>query len=144
MAEPRDALIDSRNRPAAFGTYVVEGVLGRGSMGTVYRARHRVLGRPVAIKHLHAALVSDTSLVKRFLQEATLVNTINHPHIVEVFDFVEGPDLVYTVMELLEGETLSTRLARQPPALARRRPSASSPTTRSPSRRARCSARSSR
>jgi serine/threonine protein kinase/tetratricopeptide (TPR) repeat protein len=114
MPDPRDALIDSSNRPAAFGAYVVEGVLGRGSMGTVFRARHRVLGRPVAIKHLHAALVSDTSLVKRFLQEATLVNTINHPHIVEVFDFVEGPDLVYTVMELLEGETLSARLARQP------------------------------
>ncbi len=114
MAEPRDALIDSRNRPAAFGAYVVEGVLGRGSMGTVYRARHRALGRPVAIKHLHAALVSDAAVVKRFLQEATLVNTINHPHIVEVFDFVEGPDLVYAVMELLEGETLSARLARQP------------------------------
>ncbi|MCA2980699.1 MAG: protein kinase [Myxococcaceae bacterium] len=114
MSQPRDALIDSGNRPAAFGTYVVEGLLGRGAMGTVYRARHRVLGRPVAIKRLHTALVSDTSLVRRLMQEATLVNTINHPHIVEVYDFVEAPDLVYTVMELLEGETLAARLARQP------------------------------
>ncbi|MCU0701752.1 MAG: protein kinase [Myxococcaceae bacterium] len=99
--------------PLAFGPYSVEGVLGRGTMGLVYRARHQTLGRPVAIKCLHESLVSDTMLVKRFLQEAKLVNAINHPHIVEVYDFVETPGLVYAVMELLEGETLTSRLERE-------------------------------
>ncbi|MDX2009420.1 MAG: serine/threonine-protein kinase [Myxococcaceae bacterium] len=99
--------------PLAFGPYGVEGVLGRGTMGLVYRARHQTLGRPVAIKCLHESLISDTMLVKRFLQEAKLVNAINHPHIVEVYDFVESPGQVYAVMELLEGETLTSRLERQ-------------------------------
>jgi serine/threonine protein kinase len=99
--------------PLAFGPYGVEGVLGRGTMGLVYRARHQTLGRPVAIKCLHESLLSDVMLVRRFLQEARLVNTINHPHIVEVHDFVESPGQVYAVMELLEGETLTARLERQ-------------------------------
>jgi serine/threonine protein kinase len=104
---------DASPPPLAFGPYGVEGVLGRGSMGLVYRARHQTLGRPVAIKCLHESLLSDDMLVRRFLQEARLVNAINHPHIVEVHDFVESPGQVYAVMELLEGETLTARLERQ-------------------------------
>ncbi|MCA2981578.1 MAG: serine/threonine protein kinase [Myxococcaceae bacterium] len=96
--------------PLAFGVYRVERALGSGAMGQVYRARHEVLGRQVAIKCLHPSLVSDEQLVKRFLQEARLVNAINHPHIVEVYDFVEAPGQVYAVMELLTGETLTDRL----------------------------------
>lgn len=104
---------DASPPPLAFGPYGVEGVLGRGTMGLVYRARHQTLGRPVAIKCLHESLLSDVMLVRRFLQEARLVNAINHPHIVEVHDFVESPGQVYAVMELLEGETLTARLERQ-------------------------------
>lgn len=97
--------------PASFGPYVVESLLGEGTMGCVYQARHQTLGRRVAVKSLHEKLLNDASLVRRFLQEARLVNTINHPHIVEVHDFVEAPGQVYAVMELLEGETLTARLA---------------------------------
>ncbi|MBL8921883.1 MAG: serine/threonine protein kinase [Myxococcaceae bacterium] len=103
--------------PDAFGAYVVEERLGEGTMGCVYRARHQTLGRRVAVKSLHQALLGDPALVRRFLQEARLVNTINHPHIVEVHDFVEEPGQVYAVMELLEGETLTARLASQPLSL---------------------------
>jgi len=103
--------------PTSFGAYVVESLLGEGTMGCVYQARHQTLGRRVAVKSLHHRLLNDTSLVRRFLQEARLVNTINHPHIVEVHDFVEAPGHVYAVMELLEGETLTARLASKPLSL---------------------------
>lgn len=103
--------------PASFGAYEVEALLGEGTMGSVYRARHQTLGRKVAVKSLHPALLGDPALVRRFLQEARLVNTINHPHIVEVHDFVEATGQVYAVMELLEGETLTSRLAGKALAL---------------------------
>jgi serine/threonine-protein kinase len=103
--------------PTVFGAYVVEVLLGEGTMGSVYRARHQTLGRKVAVKSLHPALLGDPALVRRFLQEARLVNTINHPHIVEVHDFVEAPGQVYAVMELLEGETLTARLVSSPLSL---------------------------
>ena len=72
--------------PASFGAYLVETLLGVGTMGSVYQARHQTLGRRVAVKSLHEKLLNEASLVRRFLQEARLVNTINHPHIVEVYD----------------------------------------------------------
>ncbi len=95
------------------GVYVLEQVLGEGSMGTVYLGRHQRLGRQVALKVLHEHLLRDQRLVKRFMQEGRVVNQINHEHIVEVHDFVEelAPERVYCVMELLKGETLSQRLA---------------------------------
>ena len=96
------------------GPFVLEAVLGEGTMGRVYRARHEKLGRHVALKVLHARHLEDKALVARFLQEARLVNQINHPHIVEVHDLVEEPARVYCVMELLEGETLSARVAQRP------------------------------
>ncbi|HEY1087779.1 MAG TPA: serine/threonine-protein kinase, partial [Archangium sp.] len=96
------------------GPFVLEAVLGEGTMGRVYRARHEKLGRHVALKVLHARHLEDKTLVARFLQEARLVNQINHPHIVEVHDLVEEPARVYCVMELLEGETLSARVAQRP------------------------------
>ena len=95
---------------SSVGPYVLERVLGEGTMGRVYQARHEKLGRPVAIKWLHASLVRNRAVVERFLQEARLVNQIDHPHIVEVHDFVDAPGQVYAVMELLLGETLAARM----------------------------------
>src|SRR3954469_10389762 len=94
------------------GSYRIEGVLGEGTMGRVYCARHVTIDRPAALKVLHDRHVQDPALVQRFFQEARLVNRISHEHIVEVFDFVESlePAVVYGVMELLNGETLATRL----------------------------------
>jgi serine/threonine-protein kinase len=99
----------------SLGPYVVEELLGEGTMGRVYRARHQRLGRMVALKVLHSHLIQDKGLVARFLQEARLVNQINHAHIVEVHDFVEElfPERVYGVMELLRGKTLAAALAER-------------------------------
>src|SRR5687768_16937395 len=81
-------------------------------MGRVYEARHVTLDRPAALKVLHQRHTQDATLIQRFFQEARLVNRIAHEHIVEVFDFVESrePPLVYGVMELLNGHTLTVRL----------------------------------
>ncbi len=97
----------------SLGPYVLESMIGEGTMGRVYQARHQRLGRMVALKVLHPHLIQDKGLVARFLQEARLVNQINHPHIVEVHDFVEElfPERVYGVMELLRGKTLAAVLA---------------------------------
>ncbi len=99
----------------SLGPYVLEQLLGEGTMGRVYQGRHQRLGRQVALKVLHSHLIQDKSLVARFLQEARLVNQINHAHIVEVHDFVEElfPERVYGVMELLRGKTLAARLAER-------------------------------
>jgi serine/threonine-protein kinase len=89
------------------GPYVVEALLGEGAMGVVYRANHRALGRPVAIKTLKPHIAADKSLLERFFAEARAVNVIRHENIIECTDLVSEPGLSYIVMELLEGQTLS-------------------------------------
>lgn len=103
---------------AMVGPYKLEALLGVGSTGLVFEGVHQTLGRRVAIKCLHADQTNDAMLVARFLQEARLVNQINHPHIIEVHDFVEAPGQVYAVMELLRGETLASRMATRGLTLA--------------------------
>lgn len=98
---------------AVIGPYVLEALIGVGSTGLVFQSTHQTLGRRVALKCLHADQTSDPMLVARFLQEARLVNRINHPHIIQVYDFVEAPGEVYAVMELLHGETLGSRHEKQ-------------------------------
>jgi eukaryotic-like serine/threonine-protein kinase len=91
------------------GSYQLERLLGEGSMGRVFQARHVRLGRQVALKVLRPTFAHDSTFVQRFFQEARAVNQINHEHIVEIFDFVEDPQHghVYCVMELLRGQCLS-------------------------------------
>jgi serine/threonine-protein kinase len=96
------------------GKYRLVRVLGDGGMGSVYEAVHAVLGTRVAIKVLHPELARRTGLVERFLQEARVAAQIRSPHVVQVMDVdrtLEGN--AYIVMELLEGEPLSTVLDRQ-------------------------------
>jgi serine/threonine protein kinase len=97
------------------GSYALERLLGEGSMGQVYEARHVKLDRLVAIKMLRPERAHDAQLVQRFFQEARTVNRINHPHIVGIHDFVEDTDdegqpRAYCVMEYLEGVTLTQLL----------------------------------
>jgi eukaryotic-like serine/threonine-protein kinase len=94
------------------GSYQLERLLGEGSMGQVFQARHVRLGRRVALKVLRPAFAHDDTFVQRFFQEARAVNQINHEHIVEIFDFVEDARQgnVYCVMELLRGQCLSALL----------------------------------
>ena len=99
-----------------FGPYEVKGVLGSGGMGEVYLARDERLGRPVALKVLPAGLTSDPNRLRRFEQEARTSGLLNHPNIVTVFDVGTAEGQPYLVCELLEGETLRTRLTRGPVA----------------------------
>jgi Tol biopolymer transport system component/predicted Ser/Thr protein kinase len=90
------------------GPYRIEGVLGAGGMGRVYRAWDTRLDRPVAIK------TSDARFTERFAHEARAISALSHPHICTLYDV--GPD--YLVMELIDGDTLADRLARGPIGLA--------------------------
>ncbi|MGC4120356.1 MAG: serine/threonine-protein kinase [Myxococcales bacterium] len=108
--------MDATNKPGAgsqvLGSYELLQLLGEGSMGRVFQARHTRLGRKVAIKILRPEHTRDRSVVQRFLQEARTVNQINHENIVEVFDFVEEPGGdVWCVMELLQGHSLTSHMA---------------------------------
>jgi serine/threonine protein kinase len=96
------------------GKYRLVRILGDGGMGSVYEAQHAVLNTRVAVKVLHPELARRTGLVERFLQEARVVAQIRSPHVVQVIDVDRTPDgHAYIVMELLEGEPLSSVLDRQ-------------------------------
>src|SRR6185503_20354018 len=90
--------------------------LGEGGMGTVYRVEHAVLGRQYALKVLRAKVIErDQSAAQRFVREARAAARVRHPHIVDVFDFGYLADgRPYFVMELCEGESLSTLIRRGP------------------------------
>ncbi|HEY8086417.1 MAG TPA: protein kinase [Polyangiaceae bacterium] len=96
------------------GKYELSRLLGDGGMGSVYEARHAVLGTRVAIKVLHPELAKRPGLVERFLQEARVAAQIRSSHVVQVTDVDRTPEgHAYIVMELLEGEPLSSVLDRQ-------------------------------
>src|SRR5262245_46943225 len=94
------------------GKYRLEAELGRGGMGAVYAARHVLTGRRFAVKLLGRELRGDMRAEERFLQEAMLASSIQHPAIVEVYDVGCDQGQPYMVMKLLEGETLGDRLER--------------------------------
>lgn len=98
------------------GTYRIVEKLPEGGMALLYAGRHLRLRRDVALKVLKPHYAARAKEARRFLEEARAISELNHPGIVEVFDFVEDagrdPPLIYMVMELLRGETLGERLAR--------------------------------
>ncbi len=93
------------------GPYEVTGLLGAGGMGEVYRAKDPRLGRDVAIKVLPASLSQDADRLKRFEQEARAAGVLNHPNITAVYDLGTHDGAPYIVTELLEGDTLRSRLS---------------------------------
>jgi serine/threonine protein kinase len=96
------------------GSYRVEGVIDRGGMGEVLAARHLRLPRSVAIKVLALHLAGDPRLHERLAREAELISRLQHPHVVQIFDFdVTDDGRPYLVMERLTGETLEDRLQRE-------------------------------
>lgn len=97
------------------GRYVITESIGAGGMGRVYRARHEIVGRDVAIKFLSPDLAVDATNRRRFLREAKAANRIDHEHIIDITDYGETDDgLVYLVMEYLDGEPLSALIDRAP------------------------------
>jgi len=81
--------------------------LGSGGMGSVYLARHVVIGSRVAVKVLHPALHCDAQMLERFQDEARAVNLVGHDNILRIYDLRREGDLHYLVMEYLEGQPLS-------------------------------------
>lgn len=88
------------------GKYLIEAELGRGGMGVVYRAHQPSLDRTVAIKLLSSDLIGDPDGVRRFRLEAKSVAKLNHPNITQVYDIEEEENLIYLVMEYVDGESL--------------------------------------
>src|SRR3954471_20988357 len=110
----REALVDPLLGKVLGERFLVQDLLGQGGSGTIYRAEHVTLRRKVAIKVLHNELSRDDLAVERFRREATTVAEIDNEHIVEIHDFGRISDgRLYLAMELLEGETLDTTLARE-------------------------------
>jgi serine/threonine protein kinase/Tol biopolymer transport system component len=99
---------------AQLGPYRIMNKLGEGGMGAVYRARDTRLGRDVAIKILTAVTLSDREKLQRFEQEARATGMLNHPNLLTIYDVGNSEGTPFLVSELLEGETLRTRIDRGP------------------------------
>jgi len=97
-----------------FGPYRIEKLIGAGGMGEVYRARDTKLGREVAIKVLPATFTADPERRARFDREARALAALNHPHIAVIYGVEEGDGLPGLVLELVDGDTLTDRIARGP------------------------------
>lgn len=111
---PEKTLILSDERTIA-GKYRVERMLGEGGMGSVYVAEHVDLEKKVAVKLLHESFTDDQVFLQRFKREARAAAAVEHDNVVTVFDTGTDPvdDTPYIVMELLQGEGLSSVLRRE-------------------------------
>lgn len=106
-------LPDPRIGTLLAGRYVIEEVIGEGGMATVYRARHKLVDRPVAVKIMNPMLASDPIVRERFRREAKSAQKLAHPNIIEIYDQGDTEDgTAYIVMELLRGESLASVIQR--------------------------------
>jgi serine/threonine-protein kinase len=111
---------DPRIGTTIAGRYLIEGLLGEGGMASVYRATHKLVDRPCAIKVMNAALAKDKVVRERFRREAKSAQTLAHPNIIEIFDQGDTEDgTAYIVMELLDGESVADVLDHGAVSLAR-------------------------
>ncbi len=94
-------------RALAGGKLMIENLIGRGGVGAVYKARHRELRMPVAVKVLHESFQHDIDFCRRFYAEALAASRLDHPNITRVIDFGQEPDgVLYLAMEFLAGVEL--------------------------------------
>jgi hypothetical protein len=109
-------MVDTLAQPGqAFPGYEILGVIGRGGMGMVYRARQKNLNREVAIKTVLLGGSGTAAAIGRLEKEAVTVASLRHPNIVTAYDFGRLAGRLYFVMELLEGEDLDNRITRRGP-----------------------------
>jgi hypothetical protein len=94
------------------GDYRIIGFLGQGGMGAVYHAVHNKIGRAAAIKVL-AEPPGSTTFKERFFNEARVQSSLHHPNIATLYDFQESGNLLYIVMEFVDGETLEPMIRRR-------------------------------
>jgi serine/threonine-protein kinase len=113
MSAPPDTSLASRLGLALGEAYTIEGEIGRGGMGVVYRARDERLQRRVAIKVLPPELAFQDEIRQRFMREAQTAAKLSHPNIVPIHGVDEGGGLVYFVMGLVDGESLGARIKRR-------------------------------
>ncbi len=97
-----------------FGAYEIVSQIGEGGMGVVYRARDTKLNRDVALKVLPDLFASDADRLTRFNREAQTLASLNHPNIAHIHGLEESGGVRALVMELIEGDDLSQRIARGP------------------------------
>jgi response regulator RpfG family c-di-GMP phosphodiesterase/tRNA A-37 threonylcarbamoyl transferase component Bud32 len=102
--------------PTAIGKYQIEGVLGQGGMGIVYRGFDPAIQRPVAIKTVTKSALDPADLqyaLTRFRHEAQAVGRLTHPRITAIYDYGEEVDIAYIVMELVNGQSLFHHMQNQ-------------------------------
>lgn len=110
---PEGAVAPAEIKPGrALRGYELREVAGRGAIGVVYRAFQPAVGREVAIKVIDRDLAQEPAFVRRFSEEAVLVASLEHPHIVPLYDFWRGPLGAFLVMRWMDGGTLANRLDR--------------------------------
>ncbi|WP_049631651.1 serine/threonine-protein kinase [Cellvibrio sp. pealriver] len=109
----------STTEPLRIGHYELRNCIGRGGMGLVYRARDTKLEREVAVKCLRTELF-EAHYVERFKREALLLAKLNHPNIVQIYDYIEAHDQLALVMELVDGQNLQTYLREHIAPIAQR------------------------
>ena len=95
------------------GIYTITSLIGAGGMGEVYQAHDTKLGREVAIKVLPPSFVDDAGLLARFQREAQMLAALNHRNIAVIHGLEQAGETHFLVMELVQGETLAERIARE-------------------------------
>jgi serine/threonine-protein kinase len=113
FAMPTDRPLAARLAEALGDAYTLEGEVGRGGMGVVYRARDERLQRRVAIKVLPPEFAFQQDIRERFTREAQTAARLSHPHIVPIHSVGEGEGLVYFVMGYVDGESVAARIRRR-------------------------------
>lgn len=108
-------LLSGGNTPLVLGDYVLLSKIGAGGMGQVFKARHRVMERLVAVKLLPAAMVKDEAAIKRFQREVKAAAKLTHPNIVAALDAGMQRGVHYLVMEYVEGRDLSAVVKERGP-----------------------------
>ena len=98
-----------------FGPYTIESILGEGGMGTVFLARHARLERRVALKVISPALADDPDFHGRFLRESQLAASLDHPHVIPIYDADEVDGVLYLAMRYVDGPSLQALIRESGP-----------------------------